>query len=92
MRALHENEASNAWKRLGSIPILFTIMWIECVDKTIQKHVSKQSFGSAIGGVRLRGAAGSPSYWGLGLQVAPIAGSSIATTPRPLAMAINGER
>ena len=62
------------------------------MDTNHQKNGSKRSFDSAIGGVRLRGAAGSPSYWGLGLRVAPIAGSSIATTPRPLAMAINGER
>ena len=67
-------------------------MWRECVDVDHQKNGSKRSFDSAIGGVRLRGAAGSPSYWGLGLRVAPITGFSIATTPRPLPMDINGER
>ena len=61
-------------------------VWI----RTIENNGSKRGFGSTIGGVCLGGAVGSPSYWGLGLWVAPITGSSIATTPRRISMAMNG--
>ena len=61
-----------------------------CGYELSKKNGSKLGFGRTIGGVCLGGAVGSPSYWGLGLWVAPITGSSIATTPRRISMAMNG--
>ena len=49
LRALHEDEASNAWKRLAHIPILFTIMWREPTGTDRRKNGSKHCIGNAIG-------------------------------------------
>ena len=47
--APEHDEASNAWKRLVHIPILFTIMWREPTGTNRRKNVSKHCIGSAIG-------------------------------------------
>ena len=47
--ALHEDEASNAWKRLAHIPMLFTIMWRKPTGTNRRKNGSKHCIGNAIG-------------------------------------------
>ena len=47
--APEHDEASNAWKRLVHIPILFTIMSREPTGTNRRKNGSKHCIGSAIG-------------------------------------------
>ena len=47
--APQHDEASNAWKRLAHIPILFTIMWREPMGTNCRKNGSKHCIGNAIG-------------------------------------------
>ena len=47
--ALEHDEASNAWKRLAHIPILFTIMWREPTGTDHRKNGSKHCIVNAIG-------------------------------------------
>ena len=79
--APQHDEASNAWKRLAHIPILFTILWREPTGTNRRKNGSKHRIGSAIGEVLLSGAASIPSPWGSGLLLSPNRCCLLRTTP-----------